>query len=357
MGTYATVQALFTAICDAIRTKDGTAATIAHQDIPDRIAAIPTGGGSGALPYFWRTDANVRILVMIPYDYYTFPGTLRVLNKASVHIDWGDGESTDTPKQTKTTVVQEIDHMYASAGVYEITMTTEAKTVDNLIIAFEEPAKHGLVLGVSTDGQAKCSAVELYTGVTGMVRAVYGVSTSQDYGTSMQAGATFPASILEMHKSKPNISGNSAICKFYGSMYSGGGSYLLAYCKSLREVYLHDCFKIDGDCFGYDEALERVYIHDDGGPSGQSYYKIGSKAFENCTALKEVILDIKDRYVYPSLAADAFTNSGITETTGTIYVTDEYLDDMKTKTNWSTYADIMQPLSLYTGEEYHGYGN
>ena len=42
---YASVSALFTAICNAVRTKQGTALPIAHQDIPANIDAIVTGGG------------------------------------------------------------------------------------------------------------------------------------------------------------------------------------------------------------------------------------------------------------------------------------------------------------------------
>ena len=41
---YSTIKELFTAICDAIRGKDGTSASIAHQDIPARISAISSGG-------------------------------------------------------------------------------------------------------------------------------------------------------------------------------------------------------------------------------------------------------------------------------------------------------------------------
>ena len=41
--TYDTIPALFTAICDAIRVKDGTSALINHQDIPAKIGSIPVG--------------------------------------------------------------------------------------------------------------------------------------------------------------------------------------------------------------------------------------------------------------------------------------------------------------------------
>lgn len=41
--SYNTVNALMKGIADAIRAKDGTSAAIAHQDFPDRIAAIQSG--------------------------------------------------------------------------------------------------------------------------------------------------------------------------------------------------------------------------------------------------------------------------------------------------------------------------
>lgn len=42
---YDTVYGLFTAICNAIRQKKGTTGMISHQDIPDEILSIETGGG------------------------------------------------------------------------------------------------------------------------------------------------------------------------------------------------------------------------------------------------------------------------------------------------------------------------
>lgn len=41
---YGTLKDLLKAICDAVRNKDGTTEDIAHQDIPERIKDIPTGG-------------------------------------------------------------------------------------------------------------------------------------------------------------------------------------------------------------------------------------------------------------------------------------------------------------------------
>lgn len=43
--TYNTPKELFTAICDSVRSKDGSTGVINHQDIPGRINALPTDGG------------------------------------------------------------------------------------------------------------------------------------------------------------------------------------------------------------------------------------------------------------------------------------------------------------------------
>lgn len=43
---YTTVQDLFTGICDSIRAKEKTTAPINHQDIPTRIANLPTGSSA-----------------------------------------------------------------------------------------------------------------------------------------------------------------------------------------------------------------------------------------------------------------------------------------------------------------------
>lgn len=45
MRKYETIDQLFSATCNAIREKDGTSALIKHQDIPERIMGIPSGGG------------------------------------------------------------------------------------------------------------------------------------------------------------------------------------------------------------------------------------------------------------------------------------------------------------------------
>lgn len=62
--TYTTIESLFTGICDAIREKDGTTDLISHQDIPERIAAISSGGSGGEVflsPFYTYNGSGMKI--------------------------------------------------------------------------------------------------------------------------------------------------------------------------------------------------------------------------------------------------------------------------------------------------------
>ena len=96
---------------------------------------------------------------------------------------------------------------------------------------------------------------------------------------------------------------------------------------------------------------------------------IGTQAFNNCTKLTSITLpagvtSIGTQAFYGSTLrqlviqrtagvvtlanVDAFGNSGITATTGDIYVPDALVSTYKTAPNWATFADRIQPLSAYT---------
>ena len=79
-----------------------------------------------------------------------------------------------------------------------------------------------------------------------------------------------------------------------------------------------------------------------------------------CYSLKTLIIRTMD--TIPSLYSNSFNNCyhfyGTTDATynpnglkdGRIYVPDDKVASLKTKTNWSVFADIIKPLSEYTGE-------
>ena len=81
-----------------------------------------------------------------------------------------------------------------------------------------------------------------------------------------------------------------------------------------------------------------------------------SKSFANgCNSLTKLI--IRNMTTIPAIYSDSFGNCyhfyGLTDSTynpqglkdGRIYVPDDKVDALKTATNWSTYADIIVPLS------------
>ena len=91
--------------------------------------------------------------------------------------------------------------------------------------------------------------------------------------------------------------------------------------------------------------------------SGTSY---NNQFANSCYSLKTLIIRTMD--TIPALNSNAFKNCyhfyGTTNATynpnglkdGRIYVPDDKVESLKTATNWSVFADIIKPLSEYTGE-------
>ena len=74
---------------------------------------------------------------------------------------------------------------------------------------------------------------------------------------------------------------------------------------------------------------------------------IGTYAFGGCSKLTKLVIQ-RTAGVVTLASANAFGNSGITATTGDIYVPDALVSAYKTATNWSTFAGRIRPLSAYT---------
>ena len=75
--------------------------------------------------------------------------------------------------------------------------------------------------------------------------------------------------------------------------------------------------------------------------------RIQTQAFRNCTALATVI--IRSESVCTLDDIQAFRYTPIESGTGSIYVTDDLVDEYKSATNWSSFADSIKPLSEYEG--------
>ena len=162
------------------------------------------------------------------------------------------------------------------------------------------------------NGCSKLTSLTLPAGMTG------GIGISAFNGCSKLTSITLPAGMT-------GSIGNSAFngCSALTSLtlpagVTGGiGNSAFAYCYGLTSLTL---------------------------PAGVT--DIASQAFYGVPLSKLVIQ--RTAGVVTLSNTNVFGNSGITATTGDIYVPDALVDTYKTATNWSTFADRIQPLSAYT---------
>ena len=137
----------------------------------------------------------------------------------------------------------------------------------------------------------------------------------------------------------------------------GGGSAAFRGCSALTRVVILNINFIDNQLFYGCSALTSITLPE--GISGiniRAFYEcssltnitipsmvnyIDSYAFHNCSNLTKVYIEA---LTPPSLDSTAFTSSGITASTGAIYVPYESLTAYKTATGWSTYASRIYPI-------------
>lgn len=117
---YTTSTQLFTAICNAIRAKDGTTDPIPHQDIPSRILSLSGSGGGGG--------------TVVPNDPYTIVETQPLL--------WFDSScvtdaTTLVNKGTSTDVINAVG-LAVDADEDAILLASEAGAFYTDLTAFSE---------------------------------------------------------------------------------------------------------------------------------------------------------------------------------------------------------------------------
>ena len=131
-------------------------------------------------------------------------------------------------------------------------------------------------------------------------------------------------------------------------------NYLFDGCSSLISIPQLDTSKVSNisymfrNCYKL-QTIDLTYFH--------SQYSSNAQNFAyNCYSLTKLIIRNMDDYI-PFLYSNSFTNcyhfNGTTNATynpdglkdGRIYVPDNKVDSLKKETNWSTYADIIVPLS------------
>ena len=118
-------------------------------------------------------------------------------------------------------------------------------------------------------------------------------------------------------------------------------SYAFGYCTKLTSITLPAGItgSVGSSAFSNCSSLTSLTL-----PAGVT--SIGTQAFYGST-LRQLVIQ-RTAGVVTLANVDAFGNSGITATTGVIYVPGALVSTYKTAANWVTFADRIQPLSAYT---------
>lgn len=117
-------------------------------------------------------------------------------------------------------------------------------------------------------------------------------------------------------------------------------TYAFQLCSKLTYISLPKVTTIHISCFQDCSQLSTVDLG--------AIELFNSAAFKSCTALNTLIIRSSDVCILS--AANVFSDTPLASGTGAIYVPDDLVDSYKSATNWSTFADLIKPLSEYTGE-------
>ena len=141
------------------------------------------------------------------------------------------------------------------------------------------------------------------------------------------------------------------------------GEYAFQYCTSLSNVNLPECVDVDSSAFSYCEKLQNVNIPKCTIIKGFTFEycnfkkidlnvveKIGVYAFSHCELL-DCVKILNTEAVCVLVDKSAFQGTLIESGNGYIYVPDKLVQQYKTATNWSVYANQIKPLSAYVESE------
>ena len=134
-------------------------------------------------------------------------------------------------------------------------------------------------------------------------------------------------------------------------------------CTSLENVNLPECTTVDMSAFSHCEKLQNVNIPKCTIIESFTFEycnfkkidlnvveKIGYSAFKNCKLLECVKL-LNTETVCVLVDKRAFRETLIESGNGYIYVPDKLIEQYKTATNWSVFANQIKPLSEYVESE------
>lgn len=120
------------------------------------------------------------------------------------------------------------------------------------------------------------------------------------------------------------------------------GDYSFAYCEKLQNVNIPKCTIINGYAFQLCKSLKKIDLN--------VVKRISDGAFWNCKLL-ECVKILNTETVCVLTSKYALEGTKIKSGNGYIYVPDKLVQQYKTATNWSVFANQIKPLSEYVESE------
>ena len=173
----------------------------------------------------------------------------------------------------------------------------------------------------------------------------------------------FPEGFINILESIPGVESilDKSISTFKSDTLTTVDKYAFSNCKNLCSVIIPNVASIEQNAFQDCTSLESVILPAATYMNGNAflrctnlkYIEFGSKldipmgAFSNCNSLEALVL--RSPEVCTLKATSAFTNSGIANGTGYIYVPLVLLQYYMQETNWITYANQFRVIE---GSEY-----
>lgn len=118
--------------------------------------------------------------------------------------------------------------------------------------------------------------------------------------------------------------------------------YAFSSCEKLQNVNIPKCTRIENSTFQFCKSLKKIDLN--------VVERIADSAFWGCELL-ECIKILNTETVCVLTSKYALSDTKIKSGNGYIYVPDKLLEQYKTATNWSAFANQIKPLSEYVESE------
>ena len=185
---------------------------------------------------------------------------LGICPKGTVTVDWGDGSATDTLTGTSLTTVKSVQHIYASAGDYMITLTASSGTT----FAFYGSSNYySYILRKATDATNSKVPSHIYRNAIQKIELGSGITSLGQYAFQncySLYSITIPSTVTTI------------------------STYAFYYCYSLSSITIPSTItSISNGAFYYCSSLSSITI-----PS--TVTSIGNDAFQNCSSLSSIAI-------------------------------------------------------------------